>query len=124
MEYPPIPAGLYYGKSEIHGIGIFTSAALKAGTVLGKFEGVEMTRQDFKKKYNKDFQYCCVSPFGFHTVVVAKEKRNWITYMNESSEPNCKIQRRHCKTVCEIPANTELTLYYGKFYPRDYLLKP
>ena len=81
-----------------------------------------MSRQEFKKQYGNDTRYCCVSPFGWHTVVVAKIQRNWITYMNEAVNPNCKIQRRKCYAITEIQPDTELLLYYGKFYPRDYAL--
>lgn len=43
-------------------------------------------------------------------------------YMNESLTPNCMLKKRGVYAVRDISVGEELTLHYGKTYPRTYTL--
>lgn len=125
MSLPPLPQPyLYYAKSDIHGIGVFTSQTIVSGTTLGSFEGVEYSITDFLQKYGRDFQYC-YRLGRTNKVLCAKENRNWITYMNDGvyqqpfSRQNVilKKPRRRLCAIRDIQPNEELLLDYGKDYP-------
>jgi hypothetical protein len=81
-----------------------------------------MDRAAFKERYGNNIQYCCWSNFPWLPVIVAKEKRNAITYCNESKTSNCLIKKYYLVAKDNIPPNTELTLTYNKNYKRDYVL--
>jgi SET domain-containing protein len=106
----------------VDGIGVFAHQRIVKGTCLGPFIGEPMTHKEFKEKYGKDRRYCYWVQFGWMKILVAKEKRNWITYVNESKEPNVFLKRYSCYANRTIEEGEELFLYYGKHYPRDYKL--
>jgi SET domain-containing protein len=109
-------------KSPIHGYGLFAKEKILKGTAITKYEGTVLTRDEFKKKYGNDIQYCCYSNFPWLPVIVAKEHRNAITYCNESMTPNCIIKSYWLTANKNIDVGEELTLRYNKKYPRDYWL--
>lgn len=120
-----LPHALLIKPSPLHNYGVFTTADLSANSCLGLFVGTELSLNEFKAKYGKDIRYC-YNLGRCNKIIVAKEPRNWMTFLNESSTPNCYFKRRACWTSCVIPAGTELTLKYDKRglikYPRDYKL--
>ena len=81
-----------------------------------------MSRVEFKLLYGNDTRYCYVSNFPWHPVIVAKVHRNAITYCNEAKDPNCYLKKYFLIAGRDIAADEELTLKYGKTYPRDYEL--
>jgi hypothetical protein len=123
QNHPILPAGLTIQPSSLHGNGVFTTTDLSANRCLGPFVGTEMPLNEFKAKYGKDVRYC-YQLGRCNKIIVAKDPRNWQTYLNESDTPNCYFKQRGCWTSCAIPAGTELTLKYDRKgvikYPREY----
>lgn len=121
---PILPATLSKKPSQLHEEGIFTTTDLPANQFLGFFEGTEMPLNEFKGKYGKDVRYC-YQLGRCNKIIVAKDPRNWITYMNEADPPNCCLKKRGCWTLIPIKAGEELTLKYDRKgvikYPRDYV---
>lgn len=120
MEIPPL---VTIAPSPVHGLGVFATQDISANTHLALFLGEEYTLKDFKAKYNKDTSYC-YQLGRQNKIICAKENRNWITYINESKEPNVCLKKRGCWTLKPILAGEELFLHYDKKgmikYPRDY----
>ena len=106
--------------SPIEGFGLFAKEAIPAGAYITKFDGEIMNRVEFKALYGNDTRYCYVSNFPWYPVIVAKEHRNAITYCNEAKDPNCYLKKYFLIAGRDIAADEELTLRYGKRYPRDY----
>jgi len=123
MDIPVCPLSLEIRQSSIHGLGIFALQDIPAKTSLGLFEGIEYTLKDFKERYGKDTRYC-YQLGRQNKIICAKEKRNWITYLNEREPPNCCLQKRGCWTLTDIKQGEELFLWYDKpgviKYMRDY----
>lgn len=120
-----LPQGLVLQSSPVHGLGIFATQDFPANHFFGFFEGSEYSLKEFKEKYGKDTRYC-YQLGRQNKIICAKENRNFITYLNESSEPNCILRKRGCWSLTPIQQNQELFLTYDKngvmVYPRTYVL--
>ena len=116
-----IPANLELKPSPIHGLGIFAKEDIKAKKYLGEYEGVKYSLKDFKEKYGNDTEHCYVAK-RYNYILCAKENRNWISFINESKEPNCIIHAHKLKTIKDIVKGEELFLQYPASYPRTYTL--
>lgn len=114
-----IPVGLEMRESSVAGMGIFATRDFPSGHFFGLFEGVEYTLRDFKEKYGKDVRYC-YQLGRVNKILCAKEKRNWITYLNESEQPNVVLKKRGAWACRDIRGGEELFLKYPNKYPRDY----
>lgn len=113
-----IPIGLILQPSPIDGLGIFAIKDIPKNTFLGSFEGVTYHISDFKRKYGKNYRYC-YKMLRQQKIIVAKEKRNWITFINERrGNPNVILKRKGCLTITDIKKGDELLLDYGNLYPR------
>ena len=110
-----IPDGLELRESSIHGLGIFTTREFSAGYNFGEFVGEEMAWGEFKLRYGKDYRYC-YKMMRAHKIIVAKEKRNWITFIN-SGTPNVILKKKCCFALRSLKAGDELLLDYGRLYP-------
>ena len=108
-------------SSPIHGLGVFATQKLLPTMKLAEYTGDKYTLKEFKEKYGKDITYCYVARRANY-ILCAKEKRNIITYVNESKNPNCYIVRKILKPLRIIEPGEELFLQYAKDYPRDYKL--
>lgn len=110
--------------SPIHGKGIFTREKISKGVVLGEYTGTKISKTEFKILYGNDIRYTYWSGHNFPgtTVIVAKDPRNFITYINESIVPNTILVKKKLITLSEIDKDSELFLLYSKSYPRDYTL--
>jgi hypothetical protein len=121
-----VPDNLVIQNSPVHGLGVFAIAALGVGDVLGEFTGTKMLKSEFIKIYGKDnrYVYWATQNFPNTTVIVSKDPRNFITYINESVTPNVKLIKTKLIAITDIEIGEELFLYYGKksAYPRDYFL--
>jgi len=55
-----------------------------------------MTKAEFREKYGSDIRYTLWTNQNFKNsyVYVAKEQRNFITYLNESANPNVYLKNR------------------------------
>ena len=122
---PAVPKGVELRTSPVHGIGVFATEDLPAGSVIGEYTGIKMLKSDFVKQYGSDIQhvYWTKQNFPQSAVWVAKgEHRNFCTYINESADPNVALRKRVLYTLKNIPAGSELFLRYDSAYPRDYQL--
>lgn len=114
-----LPEGLEMKESAVDGMGIFTTRDFPSDYFFGMFEGVEYSLREFRERYGKDTRYC-YSLRRQNKILCAKEKRNWITYLNESETPNCILKKRSGWSSRAIQAGEELFLKYPNNYLRDY----
>ena len=122
MSHLEIHSSLEIKSSPIHGLGVFAKEFIAKGTKLGEYTGDRYTLKEFKEKYGKDISYCYVARRA-NFILCAKEKRNVMTYINESLTPNVFLKRFILIADSDIQQGQELFLQYAKDYPRDYDLK-
>jgi SET domain-containing protein len=115
-----LPDCLEIKESSINGLGVFAKEDIPKGTCLGTYTGIQYTRADFIKKYGKDFRYCYSTQFPWNPIICAKENRHFMTYLNESSEPNVFLKSYKLYANRDIVCEEELTLKYPKQYNRSY----
>ena len=124
--FPPIPEGLEYSRECVDpsGWGVVTTRDWKKGEKMGDFIGVRMTKPEFRSRYGKDLTYTYYVRHNFPTsyVLVAKETRNFIGYVNEGLEPNVELKQYALWAKRDIAAGEECLLRYNAFYPRTYTL--
>ena len=115
------PEGLCIKPASV-GLGVVASKPWSKGTLVGEFVGVEMLKTDFRRIYGKDIRYTYYTEQNFPNtkVRVAKDIRNFITYINESAVPNVYLKRYNLYCLKDISEGEELFLRYSKPYPRDY----
>jgi SET domain-containing protein len=117
-----IPTGLELKESAIHGLGIFAIRNFPDNHNLGEFVGTYMKHKEFKELYGNDRRYCYIKKRTWE-YRVAKEKRNFITYMNDGAygreTPIVNVVLRNwCSyTTRPIMNGEELLLDYGRGYP-------
>ena len=117
-----IPPGLEIRPSPVDGLGVFATRDIPKSHCLGEFVGEEMGHKEFKNKYGNDIRYCYFQRRTWK-YRVAKEKRNFITYMNDGNhgqsenKVNVILKRFKAYTLRDIKAGEELFLDYGKYYP-------
>ena len=109
-------------ESPIHGLGVFATERLTPNMKLAEYTGDRYTLKEFKAKYGKNISYCYVARRANY-ILCAKEKRNIITFVNESITPNTYIKRKILYPLRVIEKGEELFLRYADDYPRDYELK-
>lgn len=113
-----LPDGLELRESPIDGLGIFTTREFPADYNFGEFVGKEMPWKEFVELYGRDYRYC-YRLRRIQRIICAKEKRNWITYINEKKEaPNVLLKKRACYSIRALAKGEELLLNYGKLYPK------
>jgi len=119
-----IPDNLELKDSPVHGKGMFAIKKISAGDVIGEFTGIKMTKTEFKATYGLDrsYTYWTQHYFPNSTVIVAKDPRNFITYINERSVPNVKLYKKILVAVSDIEVGEELFLHYTKDMKRNYAL--
>ena len=116
-----IPEGLEIRESPIHGLGVFATRNFAEGEVLGEFTGVVMTRLEFAQKYGTDYRYS-YRQMRANRIIVAKEQRNFITYVNDgvygAAVPHVNVCLRNKKlcVIRPIEAGEELLMDYGSIY--------
>jgi hypothetical protein len=116
-----LPKGLELKKSPVEGWGIFATQDFPKNFPIGEFIGNYMKHADFKKQYGNNIQYCYFKRRTWE-YRVAKEQRNFITYINDGkhgfSEPkvNCYLKKWYAYTSRPIKAGEELFLDYGRYY--------
>ena len=125
--FPALPDGLQYTRDcvDSSGWGVVAIRPFVAGEIIGPFEGTRMTKAAFKELYGTDKRYTYYPTHNWpnsSTVIVAKDPRNFITYINEGKEPNVDLHRFKLRALKEIVVGEELLLKYGKQYPRNYSL--
>jgi hypothetical protein len=120
---PPIPDGLEYTTECVAGTGIRATRDWTRNDYIGPFVGVSMGKPEFRQKYGKNIQHVYWTRANFKNtkVIVAKEQRNFITYINEGI-PNVFLKMKALWCLTDISAGQELLLKYDAHYPRDYLL--
>lgn len=116
-----LPDGLVLKESSIHGLGIFTTKDFPADYRFGDFTGKTMSITDFISQYGKDTRYCYRMTRS-HTIIVAKEERNFITYINDGihlqpvNGTNVYCKKKGLYSLRAISSGEELLLDYGKDY--------
>ena len=126
MERPtvPLPPTLAFAVSPVHGWGVFSLIDIPANTNLGEFIGEYMNHKTFTERYGSDRRYVYMKQRTWE-YRVAKEKRNWITYINDGkhgfakSEVNVCLKNWCCYTTRAIKPWEELFLDYGRYYRWD-----
>ena len=121
--FPRIPEGLTYSRAcvDLSGWGVLATRDYRPGEYIGDYEGERMLKTEFKKRYGKDIRYTYYAHQNFPntTVIVAKEPRNFIGYINENKEqPNVELKKYKLWCKRDIRAGEELLLHYGLEYPR------
>lgn len=117
-----IPDGLELKQSPVDGLGIFAIKDFPADYCLGEFTGQYMKHAEFKAKYGRDTRYCYFKRRTWE-YRVAKEKRNFITYINDGkhnmteSKVNVVLKNWCAYTLRPILKGEELFLDYGMNYP-------
>jgi SET domain-containing protein len=80
-----------------------------------------MSAKEFRAKYGGDFQYCYRMGRA-NRVIVAKENRNFITYINDGvygqavPKVNVVLKKKCLYALRDIEAGEELLLDYGFYY--------
>ena len=116
-----LPDGLEIKESPIHGLGVFATKDFPAHICLGEFVGVYMKHAEFKRLYGNDIRYCYRKRRTWE-YRVAKDPRNFITYINDGtkgfpiSQVNCYLKNWHLYTSQFIQAGQELFLKYERAY--------
>jgi hypothetical protein len=110
--------------SPVHGLGIFAKNNISINQYLGDYIGTPMTKKEFKEKYGNDISYTYWTNHNFKNTLVycAKEKRNFITFINESKNPNVILKKRKLYSIVALSSGQELFLKYDSTYPRNYVL--
>lgn len=115
-----VPDTLELKTSPVHGLGIFAKEYIPKGSYLGEFEGIYMKHIEFKSKYGNNTKYCYLKRRTWE-YRVAKDNRNFITFMNcNRDNPNVILKKWGAYAVCDINLGAELFLNYGKYYPYDF----
>ena len=122
MSFPRIPDGLSYTDKCVDpsGWGIIATRDWQQGEFIGDFEGEVMLKTDFTKIYGKDYRYVYYTRHNFPNsrVIVAKDPRNFIGYINENrSAPNVLLRQK--KLWCKTPIRSGEELFL-KYDTRDY----
>lgn len=120
--FPTIPEGLTYSRDcvDSSGWGVITTREWKAGECIGEYEGERMLKTEFYKRYGKDrrYVYFCGHNFPTSVVVVAKDPRNFIGYINEDKgQPNVELKKYKLWCKRDMAVGQELLLKYGRGYP-------
>jgi SET domain-containing protein len=107
--------------SPVHGLGVFASRNIPKGTSISTFHGEEMTWKEFKAKYGSDMRYTYVR-MPWLPLIVAKEKRNLITYVNDGyfkqdqGHHNCVLKKQQLIAIEDIVEGQELLIQYRHNY--------
>ncbi len=95
---------VYVADSPIHGRGLFAAGDLARGTLIGRYEGRE------------------VSDDGTYVLWIENDEGNGWTgiegdnvmrFMNHSSEPNAEMDGRSCYAINDISHHSEINIDYG-----------
>ena len=117
----PLPSCVDLQLSPIHGWGLFATYEIQKDQRIGEFIGVEMNHTEFKLQYGNDLRFTCRKTRQ-HLYRVAKENRNFITYINDgvhnATTPNVNVYIKNWVLYAKrnITVGEELLLDYGKRY--------
>ena len=96
-------------KSPIHGHGLFASAPLSAGTVLGNLDG-QVVPWDLHKKYELTLEWNALD----EKTLLVRAYRTKYSFINHCREPNLFLARDPLRVVLQkdTAIGEELTLDY------------
>jgi len=95
---------VFVASSPIHGQGLFAARTLKAGQLIGFYEGP------------------VVEENGSHVLWIEDESgpgwtgfdgRNEMRFMNHADDPNAEMDGLDCYSIKDIPQGAEITIDYG-----------
>jgi len=81
-----------------------------------------MSQKEFKQKYGRDLRFTYWVPFGWLDVIVSKEHKNFINYINDGDygqqNPKVNVYLKSYKLWAkeDISEGEELLLQYPKGY--------
>jgi len=119
------PRFLKVRRSRFHGLGVFTSRAVPAGTLLLEYLGERITHAEAAERY-----YASPEPDAFvllftvnrSTVIDGGVGGRAARYVNHSCDPNCEADeidgRIFITSIRDIPAGAELTYDYNMEAPQ------
>jgi hypothetical protein len=123
---PHLPEGLEYSRECVDpsGWGVKATRQWSKGEKIGDYTGTRMPKAEFRQRYGRDITYTYYTHQNLPTsvVIVAKDPRNFIGYVNEGLEPNVELRRYALWCKKDIAIGDELLLRYNKFYNRSYIL--
>ena len=137
----PLYYNLIIKKSNIHGLGVFTTKDIKKNHRIVPYTYVDgnlINYKDFIKKYGNDFRYTYTLQ-SRNQIINVKNNRNIISYVNDNRpNHNCYLKcrsgrcRKYQTCTCgwckckrgmyalrDIKKNEELTLQYQHYHPKN-----
>jgi SET domain-containing protein len=121
-----LPSNVTIKKSPIEGWGVFALQDIPKDSCIGEFIGTPMNHAEFKSKYGTDMRHCYLKRRTWE-YRVAKENRNFITYINDGihniQQPyvNVFLKNWFLYALKPIKAGEELLLDYGNYYRKKCL---
>lgn len=116
-----LPSLIEVRRSPVHGQGLFASAPMARGTVVGTYEGRRYSpAQASRKHWDDGLTYL----FGLSdgTIIDGAEGGNALRHLNHACAPNCEAVEYHqasgklglrIQTLRDVQAGEELTLDYA-----------
>lgn len=90
-------------KSSIHGRGVYATRTIRAGALIGRYEG---------ERTQRDGRYVLWVEEG--GALVGIHGRNQLRYLNHSATPNAALYGTDLFAIKRIELGTEVTIHYGE----------
>lgn len=94
---------VYVRPSSIHGQGLFAAVELRAGQLIGYYEGRRVERDGRYVLWVEEDDDCWTGYEGI----------NCMRFLNHSNNPNAEMNGLECYALTAIPAGQEITIDYG-----------
>jgi SET domain-containing protein len=104
VEQNHSPPPVYVDRSPIHGRGLFAARSLRAGQLIGHYEGPEV---------EEDGIYVLWIENSAGGDWIGYEGRNDMRFMNHADQANAEMDGLDCYAVRDIQAGEEITIDYG-----------
>jgi SET domain-containing protein len=108
-------------QSEIHGLGVFATQALPAGTVIGRYAGRRYTEKE-AAELEIDDAVTYLFSLSDGSVIDGGQEGNATRHLNHACEPNCEAEEMESdsgeleiqfQTLRKVRAGDELFIDYG-----------
>ncbi len=112
-------------RSRCHGLGVFTTRAIAAGTRLLEYTGERISHAEAARRYDDEHAvetHTLLFTVDARTVIDARVGGSAARFVNHSCEPNCDAfddgGRIFLETIRDVAAGDELTYDYRMRRPR------
>ena len=95
---------VYTTRSPIHGDGLFAARPLRAGQLIGVYQGPEVADDGIYVLWIEDDTG--ESWTGY-------DGKNEMRFMNHADDPNAEMDGLNCYALNNIPRDAEITIDYG-----------